>query len=92
MRKPPLTRMLAVACVLALAATAGVWWLFSGSERRITAYFDAAVGVYPGGDVRILGVAVGTVDEVRPNGKTVRVDMSLDRDVDVPAEDRKSVV
>ncbi|GAA0528075.1 virulence factor Mce-like protein [Saccharopolyspora erythraea NRRL 2338] len=86
MRKPPLTRMLAVACVLALAATAGVWWLFSGSERRITAYFDAAVGVYPGGDVRILGVAVGTVDEVRPNGKTVRVDMSLDRDVDVPAD------
>ncbi|GAA2809688.1 MCE family protein [Saccharopolyspora taberi] len=86
MSKPPLTRMLAVACVLALATTAVVWWALSGTDRRITAYFDAAVGIYPGGDVRILGVAVGTVDKVTPNGETVRVDMSLQRDVDVPAD------
>ena len=86
MSKPPLTRMLAVACVLALATTAAVWWALSGTDRRVTAYFDAAVGIYPGGDVRILGVAVGTIDKVTPQGKNVRVDMSLQRDVDVPAD------
>lgn len=86
-RKPPLTSMIAIACAVALLATGAVWWLFYGAnEKRVTAYFSAAVGVYPGGDVRMLGVPMGTVDQVEPHGQTVKVTMSLDRDVDVPAE------
>ncbi|GAA0504801.1 ABC transporter substrate-binding protein [Saccharopolyspora subtropica] len=80
-------RALSVAVVLVLVATVAVWWSFFGAtERRITAYFTAAVGIYPGGDVRILGVPVGTVDAVVPQGTLVRVEMSLDRDVQVPAD------
>lgn len=78
---------LAIGLVVVLAATLAGWWMFFGpGERRVTAYFDAAVGIYPGGDVRILGVEVGSVDDVRPQGERVRVDMTLDRDVQVPAD------
>ncbi|WP_211840477.1 MCE family protein [Saccharopolyspora hirsuta] len=85
--RPSPVRILSIAVVLVLAATAAVWWLFFGAaERKVTAYFNAAVGIYPGGDVRVLGVPVGTVDEVVPQGKLVRVVMSVDRDVEVPAD------
>ncbi|GAA4620784.1 MCE family protein [Saccharopolyspora hordei] len=85
--RPSLTRVLSIAVVLVLAVTAAVWWLFFGAtERKVTAYFGAAVGIYPGGDVRVLGVPVGTVDEVVPQGQVVRVVMSVDRDVQVPAD------
>jgi phospholipid/cholesterol/gamma-HCH transport system substrate-binding protein len=81
------TRALAIACVLALAVTAAVWWLFVGAnERQITAQFSSAVGIYQGGDVRMLGVPVGTIDEVRPDGQMVRVSMSVDREVQIPAD------
>ena len=42
-------------------------------DRQVTAYFTATVGVYPGSDLRILGVQVGAVDAVRPQGTQVRV-------------------
>ncbi|MFI6098909.1 MCE family protein [Lentzea sp. NPDC051213] len=87
-----LARFIAIACVLALVVTAGMWWLFAGmNSRKVTAHFAAAVGVYPGGDVRVLGVKVGTIDEVVPEGKTVRVVFSLDREIRVP-ENAQAVV
>ncbi|GAA3927025.1 hypothetical protein GCM10023085_05430 [Actinomadura viridis] len=73
--------------VVALAAVAG-----GPAGRRITAYFGAAVGVYPGSDVRVLGVKVGTIDEVTPIGTRVRTRLTLDRGVDVPADARAVVV
>lgn len=86
-RRRPLTQLVALACVLLLTLTGAAWWLFIGAgERKVTAYFSSAVGIYPGGDVRMLGVPMGTVDEVEPNGETVKVSMSLERDVPVPAD------
>ncbi|MBE9374955.1 MCE family protein [Saccharopolyspora sp. HNM0983] len=86
-RRRPGVAGVAIGLVVVLAATLAGWWLFFGAgERKVTAHFDAAVGIYPGGDVRILGVQVGSVDDVRPQGEQVRVDMTLDRDVQVPAD------
>ncbi|MFT7836391.1 MCE family protein [Saccharothrix sp. BKS2] len=88
-----LTRALAMACVLVIVAAAALWWAFAGGNtRRVTAIFGAAVGVYPGSDVRVLGVRVGSVDEVEPQGTTVRVTLSLDRSVEVPADAQAVVV
>ncbi|HEX7306463.1 MCE family protein [Lentzea sp.] len=85
-------RFIAIACVLALVVTAGLWWVFATMNgRKVTAHFAAAVGVYPGGDVRVLGVKVGTIDEVTPEGKTVKVVFTVDRDVRVP-ENAQAVV
>ena len=44
-----------------------------------------------GSDVRVLGVAVGTVDEVTPSGTDVEVTMSYDADVQIP-EDASAVI
>jgi phospholipid/cholesterol/gamma-HCH transport system substrate-binding protein len=72
-----------LAVIVALTAALYVLWLPGGT--RITAYFGQAVGVYAGSDLRVLGVRVGSVDSVRPQGRQVRVTMSLDHGVDVPA-------
>ena len=81
-----LFRALALCCVLALVVSTAAWWLFrSVNENRITAYFSAAVGVYPGSDVRVLGVRVGSVNSVTPQGQTIKVNMDVDRNVSIPA-------
>ncbi|MGE5289499.1 MAG: MCE family protein [Micromonosporaceae bacterium] len=51
----------------------------------VTAYFTRAIGVYPGSDVDILGVKVGTVSTVTPQGNAVRVVFSYDAKYAVPA-------
>ncbi|GAA3437170.1 MCE family protein [Kutzneria kofuensis] len=51
---------------------------------HLTAYFTEAVGVYAGSDVRVLGVRVGTVDEVRPAGTQVRVRLTVEPEVRIP--------
>jgi len=83
----------AIACVLALVLAAVVWWIFSSANtRRISAYFDQTIGVYAGSDVRVLGVKVGTIDSVTPAGTQVRVDMSVDRGIRIPAGAQAVVV
>ncbi len=85
--KPPLTRTLALTCAFALLVTTAAWWLFFGADtRRVVAYFDSAVGVYEGGEVRVLGVNVGTIESVSPEPRRVRVEMSVRRDVEIPAD------
>jgi phospholipid/cholesterol/gamma-HCH transport system substrate-binding protein len=78
-------RALAVGVVLALLVTT-VWPLATRpGERTLTAYFTAAVGIYPNSDVRVLGVAIGSVSEVEPDGTDVKVTMTLKPDVQLPA-------
>jgi virulence factor Mce-like protein len=79
--------IIVVAAVLVLALVgAGLWQaLRDPGTKRITAFFTTAVGVYPGSDLRMLGVRVGTIDSVRPEGRQVRVTMTLDHGVAVPA-------
>jgi virulence factor Mce-like protein len=84
---------LALACVLALLVAAAVWWIFEDTNsRKVTAYFDQAVGVYAGSDVRVLGVKVGTISDVVPEGTEVRVEMSVDRGVKIPVGAQALVV
>src|ERR1700678_970905 len=75
------------AAVLAVAIIAGSLLVFRAGPpaRQFTAYFTETIGVYPGSTVRILGVPVGTVDSVTPDGTQVRVVMTLNGGVPVPA-------
>ncbi len=59
--------------------------------RTITAYFTTATAIYPGDHVRVSGVKVGRITAIRPEGNLVRVTMTVDRDVRVPA-DAKAVI
>ncbi|MFJ8824810.1 MCE family protein [Streptomyces sp. NPDC102467] len=77
--------------VLIAAGVVGVRATTPGGTR-ITAYFDRAVGIYAGSDLRILGVRVGKVGSVRPEGTQVKVTLDLDDGVKVPAGARAVAV
>ena len=78
--------------LLLAAATAVVVWRHGTPQRRVAAAFERSVGVYPGSEVRVLGVRVGHVVAVVPQGRTVRVEMRYDRDVAVPADAHAVIV
>jgi phospholipid/cholesterol/gamma-HCH transport system substrate-binding protein len=81
-----LVTWLAFACVLALILTAGLWLVFRESTgTKLSAYFGKTVGLYAGSSVRVLGVPVGQVIGVTPQGDAVRVDMRVDS-VQLPAD------
>ena len=84
--------------VLALAAgllAVGPGWdtvaFWRHPTTTITAHFTRAVGLYPGSQVRVLGVPVGTVRSVTPEGTTVRVVLDVDADQKVPADAKAAV-
>lgn len=81
-----------IAVFVLLVAVALIPVLSDGPGRRITAYFATAIGVYPGSDVRVLGVKVGSIDSVEPLGTRVRAVLRVDEDVDVPADARAVVI
>lgn len=58
----------------------------------ITAYFVSATGVYPGDDVRVAGVKVGTITDIRAEEDRVRMTLALQRNVPVPADVRAVIV
>jgi virulence factor Mce-like protein len=81
------------AVIVAAALVVGGVLVYHASHKgtQVTAYFSEAIGVYPGSTVRVLGVPVGTVDSVQPQGTEVKVTISVDSGVTVPA-DAKAVV
>lgn len=77
--------------VLVIAAS---WALTSLGQGRatLTAYFTDSTGLYVGDEVRVLGVKVGEVTEITPQGDRVRVRLSLEDDLDVPADAKAAIV
>lgn len=85
-------RAIAVALAVLLLATTFFVFLRDDTEMKtVTAHFPRAVSIYQGSDVRILGVNVGRVTAVTPEGNSVRVDMEYDAKYHVPA-DAKAVI
>jgi phospholipid/cholesterol/gamma-HCH transport system substrate-binding protein len=89
-RISPRVAIIAVAAVL-LTAT---FFLVRQPEETntVTAHFPRAVSVYKGTDVRVLGVNVGRVTAVIPEGNSVRVEMEYDADIDLPKDAKAAVV
>jgi virulence factor Mce-like protein len=73
-----------VLAVVLVASLVAVFWP-GGPQTHVTAYFERATGVYPGTEVRILGVKVGKVTKVTPKGNMVEVKMAYDAGHKVPA-------
>ncbi|CAL9573827.1 MCE family protein [Streptomyces sp. Tu 3180] len=87
-------RILAGVSALAVLVAGGLTTarVLGSDGTRITAYFDRATGIHAGSDLRVLGVRVGEVESVRPQGTTVRVGLLLDEGVRVPEGARAVVV
>lgn len=84
-------KIVAALVVVAVAAGAYAFWP-RHDVVRVTADFTRAVGLFPGSDVRILGVKVGKVTEVTPLGEKVRVRFEFDRKYKVPADAKAAVI
>ncbi|KLO46375.1 virulence factor Mce family protein [Mycobacterium nebraskense] len=75
------------AIALIAALVGGVYVLSStGNTRSIVGYFTSAVGLYPGDQVRVLGVPVGQVDTIEPRPTDVKITMSVSKDVKIPKD------
>ncbi|MFD7472242.1 MCE family protein [Streptomyces sp. NPDC059837] len=87
-----LKRRVAVVTALALvAALTYVLWPRSESVH-VTAYFPRTVGIYPGSDVRVLGVRIGEVEKITPEGDRVRVELKYDEGRKVPADAKAAII
>jgi phospholipid/cholesterol/gamma-HCH transport system substrate-binding protein len=81
---------LGVAASLVLTACA----LLGGSEpRTYRAMFSRAVQLFPGGKVRVLGVDVGDIQDVRNSGHGVEVTFTVDDpEIQLPADVEAAIV
>ncbi|BBZ47186.1 virulence factor Mce family protein [Mycobacterium parmense] len=83
----------ATALALVAALVGGVYVLTStGNTRSVVGYFASAVGLYPGDQVRILGVPVGQVDSIEPRPSDVKITMSVSKDVRIPSDAKAIIV
>jgi virulence factor Mce-like protein len=80
-----------VLAVVMAASLVAVFWP-GGSQTHVTAYFERATGVYPGTEVRILGVKVGKVTKVTPKGNMVEVNMAWTAEHRVPANAQAVII
>ena len=81
-------KFLTVALVLVLIGGVLAAVRASGHSARtmVVGYFDNSTALFPGDDVRILGVPVGKVDRIEPQPDRVKIWFWFDSDVKVPAE------
>jgi len=63
-----------------------------GDQYGVTIYFARAVALYEQGQVRVLGLPAGHVDEVATEGNRVRVEISVDSDIPVPQDVKAALV
>ena len=85
---------LVLAAVLAVSLIGGVAVVIQRTFFRptaITANFTTATAIYPGDEVRIAGVKVGTIESIQPVGTQATMTLHVDRGIRVPA-DAKAVI
>lgn len=82
---------LVVLLAVAVTVVATPWWK-NAARDTFVAYFANANGLYTGDEVRILGVAVGTVEKIEPQPDTARVTFSVDAQYPVPADVKAAIL
>lgn len=85
-------RLLAVVIAVALVGLLTAAWIENHSVNHVTAYFQNTTGMYVGDRVMILGVEVGRITTIEPDGERVRVEFDYDNEYDVPADAKAAVV
>lgn len=82
----PLSRVVCLTLTMALALGLSGCSPLLGHNMTVTALMADSAGLFVGNDVGVLGVPVGTVTSIKPEGTHVRVTMSIDGDQPVPAD------
>lgn len=79
---------LAVALVLLVVAGVAVIvrTVPAAAKNTVVAYFANSNGIFPGDEVRILGVAVGTISSIEPEPDRAKITFTYDDKYPVPAD------
>ncbi|WP_166462785.1 MCE family protein [Amycolatopsis acidicola] len=77
---------LGVALVVLTLLAAGGIVVLGGVQNHVVAYFPATKSLYTGSDVRMLGVKIGSIDAIEPQGDRVKVSFHYDASRPVPAD------
>jgi phospholipid/cholesterol/gamma-HCH transport system substrate-binding protein len=80
-----------VVAVVALVSAGIVFWPHS-SDKTVTAYFTETTGLYTGDQVTVLGVQVGNVQSITPESGRVKVVLSYDSNISIPANAEAAIV
>lgn len=91
MNRRLVSRLALVPVLLLVAGLAFHYWS-KPSDVEITAYFPRTVGIHPGSDVRVLGVRIGEVTAVQPQGERVRIKLRYEDENKVPADAKAAVI
>jgi phospholipid/cholesterol/gamma-HCH transport system substrate-binding protein len=86
------TRIIVIAVVLVLVVSAFLVFHQGTKTQRVTAYFDRTVSIYKGSELRVMGVKIGTVTAVVPEGDRVRVAMTYDAEYKLPADAKAAII
>ena len=70
--------------LVALVAGLLVWVTSGKKPLHISARFNEAVALYTGNKVRVLGIPVGTITKVQPQGTSVLVEMEVNGGTKIP--------
>jgi phospholipid/cholesterol/gamma-HCH transport system substrate-binding protein len=83
-----------LASVVAALLLTATFFVFTGGhdQRTLTAHFSRAVAVYKGSEVRLMGVKIGSVDAVVPEGDSVRVEMTYGAEYKLPPGAKAMIV
>ncbi|WMN01701.1 MCE family protein [Rhodococcus erythropolis] len=85
-------KLLAVVITIALLGLLTTLWIKSQSVNHVTAYFRNTTGMYVGDRVKILGVDVGRINTIEPDGNRVRVEFEYDSQHAVPTDVQAAVI
>lgn len=82
-----------IAALVTIVLAGGVTLVWPGrGDYTLIGVFSSAVGIYPGDDVRIIGVPVGKIDSIRPQADAVKITMTIDGNIRVPADAKAIMV
>ncbi len=89
----PRSILTAVLAVLLVAGAVVAYTVKTHADRNvIVAYFENSNGLFPGDDVRVLGVPVGKVLTIEPEPERAKVTFAFDRDIEVPADAKAAIL
>jgi phospholipid/cholesterol/gamma-HCH transport system substrate-binding protein len=83
----------AVLVVVAVVSAVGGAQLYQKlTTTTVVAYFSETLGLYPADKVQIMGVRVGSIDKIEPDGDKMRVTLHYSNKYQVPANATASIL
>jgi len=92
MRKAPQALKYVVVALVIVVVVALVYLATGGGTKTGSAYFRYANSINPGDAVKILGMDVGKVDKLTPEGDKIKVDFHYDSKVKLPADVKAAIL